>query len=320
VCVCELSLSDKKLKDHYTLSPPLIDAMLQSSAILVTEYIKNMKSNVAVANQSAQVPYAFDSVKLFVENIDSLWKYDKCLCLIKLKKIESNMTIFDCTLLSQDGSIVLDIEGVYARALGKNLVQASHFENEHNQPLLYLNPKFQLANSENTHPATHDVSLLSVQNCLILGDSRSNNSLFDLSSYLQSIIQPTIVENANSFSIDTEDWTDISKFSTNAVVDAGNVSYRKYDTVIVLYNDEMLQYSVDKEMNSTISAIEPSNVILSGWLTMLNIVLKICTKKLLLVNNMQHNENEFVMNSLVGALGSCQFEYPTIEMVYECSS
>jgi acyl transferase domain-containing protein/NADPH:quinone reductase-like Zn-dependent oxidoreductase/acyl carrier protein len=113
VCVATLRMSAKYFQQRYLLPPPLLDAVLQASAVLVSRYC----AEHGVALKAAHVPYAVDDVFLRASKIDELWESETCSCTVTMRSVDADMTVFDCALLTAKGSAVMSMVGVYARAL-----------------------------------------------------------------------------------------------------------------------------------------------------------------------------------------------------------
>jgi acyl transferase domain-containing protein/acyl carrier protein/NADP-dependent 3-hydroxy acid dehydrogenase YdfG len=116
-CIGKLNITNRALMDDYLLPPCLVDAMMHPCAQLVSHYRKYHNLGEAV-DARVQVPYSFDEVWLSPAAAKSMWDHDTCTCYIEMRSVEASMTVFDCALLTKDGTPVLVMKGVYTRALG----------------------------------------------------------------------------------------------------------------------------------------------------------------------------------------------------------
>ena len=78
--------------------------------------------------RQAQVPYAFDDVWLRADAVESLWQHDTCLCHTQVRQRDGTMTVFDCSLISADGCVVMHMKGVYARSIEAGAVHMGSAE------------------------------------------------------------------------------------------------------------------------------------------------------------------------------------------------
>ena len=76
-----------------------------------------------MGSAAPQVSYAFDHVWVRTECIDAMWNHETCLVHVTTRRSESKMSVFDCSLLSADGEVVMHMKGVYARAIESDAVQ-----------------------------------------------------------------------------------------------------------------------------------------------------------------------------------------------------
>ena len=115
-CYATLSASTIRGAELYTFSPPLMDAVLQASAVLVANYRK--ASSVQVdQNSAAQVPFSFNKVSVHISVLESMDVSAQCGCFVSIQKMEPSMTVFDCSLLTATGDVAVHIEGVHVRPI-----------------------------------------------------------------------------------------------------------------------------------------------------------------------------------------------------------
>jgi len=114
--VCRLSLGNSSFQSSHLLPPPLMDALLQSAAA-----VSAMASAVSSGVPVSQVPFAFDRVWIRQEAVQSLWKSDWCLGHVKMLSMSDKMSVFDCTIVSADGIVVVHMEGVHVRTMTADL-------------------------------------------------------------------------------------------------------------------------------------------------------------------------------------------------------
>ena len=115
-CYATLSASTIRGAELYTFSPPLMDAVLQASAVLVANYRK--ASSVQVdQNSAAQVPFSFNKVSVHSSVLESMDVSAQCGCFVSIQKMEPSMTVFDCSLLTATGDVAVHIEGVHVRPI-----------------------------------------------------------------------------------------------------------------------------------------------------------------------------------------------------------
>jgi len=112
-----LSVGHESLRTSTTLSPPLIDAILQCSAA-------GSQSPTSADQSKTMVPFSFDRVWLRPGALDSLWSEKHCIAHTEVRSVSTDMVVSDCTLLSASGEVVLRIEGMHARSISADGVSA----------------------------------------------------------------------------------------------------------------------------------------------------------------------------------------------------
>jgi len=126
-CVTEMRLDAVRgLRGSFLVPPPLLDALLQASAVcLAGEGLRSASSELEAAASAAKVPFSFERVWLRAGVAPSLWQSEQCTAHIQVRSESADMTVFDCSLLSGAGEVVLRAEGVHARAIQRGAVQGN---------------------------------------------------------------------------------------------------------------------------------------------------------------------------------------------------
>jgi hypothetical protein len=108
ICQCLISTEGQsEQSDGYLVYPAVMDALLQSSACCLS------------AMGNAQVPYAFDNVWLNpnMGKAASALTEHKYIGTVNIRERRVGMTIFDCSLRTLNGEVVVQVEGVCLREL-----------------------------------------------------------------------------------------------------------------------------------------------------------------------------------------------------------
>ena len=111
--ICSLSQGSDVMRTTTLLSPPLIDAVVQSVGSLSTAGADGSDSSLEDNRPMTLVPFSFDRVWLRPGVTDSVWSPGECIGHVEVRSKTDDMMVSDCTLLGPSGEAVLRIEGLH---------------------------------------------------------------------------------------------------------------------------------------------------------------------------------------------------------------
>ena len=159
-------LSTGKILHHtsYTLPPPLLDAMLQSS--------------ISTASPRTQVPFGVDRVciRSDEEALKELFASDYCIANVSIRSRSDAMTVFDCAMFTTSGKAVMKGDGVRVRAMSEAALRPS-------STTLELVSNWVAGDA----PSQAVSSIAQIRSCLLVGEEEElcklvKNSLLSTSS------------------------------------------------------------------------------------------------------------------------------------------
>eukprot|EP01038_Epipyxis_sp_PR26KG_P016671 gene16671-22795_t len=285
-CKCILMMPSKHLRYNYMLSPALIDCMLQSAALV----LHNLTMENEGTNQ-AHIPYAFDNVKFYPDQIDSMWRFDHCSSLVTVKNITADMTILDCFLMSADGTVIIDMKDVYCRSIGS---EKSSKHQDMTAPVTVDLYQDWVLSCNNSITMEKSNLIVLLQSCLIVN---ADSQLIKPKRYQACLLKSLVDRGLCRSDIIVEEV--LLSNMIGSMSGGGVMSLESYDIIIIIDTND-----------STIQLAEFLNLL--GQLCKLTaaIIRFIPTEDNSCSTSLERTYNELYNAALTGAIVAAQTEYP----------
>jgi acyl transferase domain-containing protein len=268
----------------YVLCPSVLDALLQSSMAGIYQARGGSLGSI-------QVPFSFEKVWVRPDVCQDLG-VGSCVGLVEIRSMESEMTVFDCSLMNTRGDVAVRLEGVYTRSY-----------NSTSSSTLY--PKMLELDSIWSSTRESDQSM---SNSLALGLTAAPTPL----TFLSKASRVVYIGDEDLSRVELDGGFHFDRLSIGAELSSLHVS----DLTILVNPLELLGSS--SEVPCT------SSELLSRWLTILPNLCKSSRRVLVVISSQVLDQNDeeasILAFSLSGSLKCAQIEYPLVSMsILNCS-